>query len=107
MQKTRAIQTIVLSTVVGGFFLAGCLPTSSTTSEPQASTNPATTTEKSGVTTMRGTLQVTGKTAVLKTATSNVEVSSYDLDLSTYNGKTVSVTGKFSGDTLFASSITE
>lgn len=109
MKNIRTVSLFACTLIIGSFVLAGCLPTAKPTgtTEPETGANPAATTEKSGTTTMRGTVQVQGKTAFLKTASATVELSSYDLDLAPYNGKTVSVTGKFSGDTLFVSEITE
>lgn len=107
MLKTSVLPTLFLSLLGGAFFLSGCLPTAQPSSTQDTAPTTDSATEKSGTTTVRGTLQIQGKTALLKTATGNVAVESYDVELAPYNGKAVTVTGKYSGDTLFASSISE
>lgn len=61
--------------------------------------------EKSGFTTLSGTIVLGGATPLLKTATGTTALESYDIDLQPFNGQKVSVTGKYSGDTLFVSDI--
>lgn len=60
---------------------------------------------KSGFTTLTGTLTMNGSTGQLQTSTGPVAVESLAVDLIDYNGLTVTVTGKYSGDTLFVSEI--
>lgn len=92
--------------LVSSLILSGCAATPSSQTETQ--TSPSTESEKSGFTTQTGKLTVkTKSTALLQTTTGSVELESYEIDFTPYGGKTVSVTGKFSGDTLFASSVTE
>lgn len=67
-------------------------------------------TSKTAVITKTGTLQKStiaqsDFTHVIITPDASVGVASYTLNLDDYIGKKVSVTGQFSGDTLFADSI--
>lgn len=66
---------------------------------------------KTAVITKMGTLQKSTLvqsdfTHVLVSAGQSIGVASYTLNLDDYIGKKVSVTGQFSGDTLYADSIT-
>jgi hypothetical protein len=72
---------------------------------PSTVASPAPSAEKSGVTILQGTLQVQGKTAILKSGAKTVALESYDVSFAPYDGKAVTVTGKYSGDTLFVSEI--
>lgn len=61
--------------------------------------------EKSGFTTLTGTLVMSGATGQIQTSTGPVAVESLAVDLNEYNGQTITVTGKYSGDTLFVSEV--
>lgn len=87
---------------VVSFSLSGCLPQSSITTP---SSNSSAETEKSGTTTLTGKLQATGKTAVLTSGTTTTALESYSVDFTAFNGQTVTVEGKYSGDTLFVTSV--
>ncbi len=62
--------------------------------------------EKKGDTTLSGKISASGETYMI-TATGKAPqgIDSYTVDLKQYVGKTVKVTGQFSGDTLFVSKI--
>jgi starvation-inducible outer membrane lipoprotein len=62
--------------------------------------------QKSGDTTKTGTITTAGgKFFLTEAGQTPKEVESYQVDLSAYVGKTVTVTGQYSGDTLFIGSI--
>lgn len=103
--KTSRFFTPTLVVLLSAIFLSACLAQSG--NAPTPSTAPNTSVEKSGTTTVKGTLKVQGKTAVLISPTGNIPLESYELNFAQYDGKTVTVEGKYSGDTLFANSITE
>lgn len=96
------VSSVALSAAL---LLSGCAASTSTPTEEQA---PGMTTEKSGDTTLTGKLTKLGDKYYLQLAGKpQQEVDSYSVDLSTYEGKTVTITGQFSGDTLFAGKIDE
>src|SRR5689334_5328053 len=64
------------------------------------------TTEKKGDTTLSGKLTNTGgKYFVERVGQAPQEVNSYGVDLSVYTNKNVTVTGQFSGDTLYVGKV--
>lgn len=82
-----------------------CLPLGST---PENSTESADElSEKSGFATLTGTLSQQPNAYILQTSTGPVTLQSFDVDLSSYIGQEVTVTGKYSGDELFVSEITQ
>lgn len=89
---------------VTSFSLSACLPTAQQPTQVESVLDGE---QKSGTTTLTGTLKTQGKTTILSTGSTNVTLESYELNLSDYNGKTVTVEGKYSGDTLFVSKISE
>lgn len=63
-------------------------------------------TEKSGTTTKTGKISQMGEKFFLQEAGDTPkEVESYAVDLSKYVGKTITVSGQYSGDTLFVGSV--
>lgn len=103
--KTSRFFLPTLIILVSAVLLSACLAQSGST--PTPSTAPNTGVEKSGVTTLHGTLQLQGKSAVLISPTGNIPLESYELNFADYSGKTVTVEGKYSGDTLFVNTISE
>lgn len=103
--KTSNYFVPTLVVLVSATLLSACLAQSGNT--PTPSTAPNTSVEKSGTTTLKGTVQVQGKTAVLISPTGNIPLESYELNFADYAGKSVTVEGKYSGDTLFVNTITE
>ena len=62
--------------------------------------------QKSGTTTKYGTITgAGGKFLLTEAGQTPKEIESYAVDLSAHVGKTVTVTGQYSGDTLFVGSI--
>lgn len=103
--KTSNFFVPTLVVLISATLLSACLAQSENT--PTPSTAPNTSVEKSGTTTLKGTVQVQGKTAVLISPTGNIPLESYELNFADYAGKSVTVEGKYSGDTLFVNTITE
>jgi hypothetical protein len=87
-------------------FLTGCA-TASPKSFPATTPTPTgSTTQKSGTTSLKGKIEVSGKLVLLKSNNQGpVTLDSYSVDLKQYNGQTITVTGKYSGDTLYVSSV--
>jgi hypothetical protein len=96
---TVSLAAILIST----FFFSGCQYL------PQSTSTPATSTEETatGSTTLTGTLQSSNGKYFLKSTGKTVELDSYSVEFTEFVGKNVSITGQYSGDTLFAESITE
>lgn len=88
----------ILFAVSTGFVLAGCQSNSSSSTPEVRQATPVS--ELSGTFTLS---DPAGGKGVLKTSTGDVSVESLVVDLSAYDGQTVTFTGKFSGDTLFVS----
>jgi hypothetical protein len=77
--------------------------TTQTQSGSDLSPSPVT---KVGKTTKTGqVIQLGGKYNLQQTGQSPIPIDSYSVDLSTYLGKTVTITGEYSGDTLFVGAI--
>ena len=88
MKKSLLISTL--------FLLTGCSATPSSEVESDVSTE-----ARVGETTLSGALLGEGNAAILTTADGEiVNVESYAVDFTEYNGETVEVTGEFSGTTL-------
>ncbi|MBW7944432.1 hypothetical protein H3C70_03470 [Patescibacteria group bacterium] len=103
MNKQQLFLGLAVVTTAG-ILLSGCISQSPTTSTEEQ--NPAMTTQKQGDTTMSGQLiQLGEKYYLQRTGESQQEVDSYSVDLASYVGQTVTITGQFSGDTLFAGKI--
>jgi hypothetical protein len=87
--------------------LTGCLGTSTpaeTTTKSTGDTPSAV--EKSGTSTKVGTLSQAGdKFFLTEPGQEAKEVNSYSVDLAEYVGQTVTVSGQYSGDTLYIGSI--
>ncbi len=81
---------------------AACMPNTAQQNNADTETEQ---TEKSGFTTLSGTLSQQTNSYLLQTSTGPVVVQSLEVDLSSYIGETVTVTGKYSGDELFVSEI--
>ena len=97
---------VAMGTVlVSGLLLAGCLESKVDTSAP-ANSKPASSDQKVGDTTLSGIISQTGDQFMLTISGQPPKtLDSYKIDLKTYVGKKVKVTGQYSGDTLFVSSI--
>ena len=103
MKKVGLGVVLIMTSVL----LAGCAssgPTAATSSNTGASTNAAAAT-KVGTTTKTGMVKKVGKTFILQVGNQSIGVDSYNVDLSQYAGQTVTVSGEYSGDTLFVSKV--
>ena len=102
------LNTFFLSLVVllAGSFLTGCLPKHKLTNNPNVGTTTVTKKEKVGDTTITGKITKAGdKYFITVSGKQPQELDSYSVDLSQYVGKTVTVIGQYSGDTLFVGKI--
>jgi uncharacterized lipoprotein YajG len=90
--------------------LAGCQTKQSVNTNASQSTSDviAAPTAKSGDTTMNGKVVQSGTSySLVDSNGKQTEIDSYKIDLSQYSNKQVSITGQFSGDTLFAAKVEE
>jgi hypothetical protein len=91
--------------VVMAAIFSGCSSSQPSLSETDDKA-PGMTTEKSGDTTLSGKLTNRGGKYFLEaTGKQPQEVDSYAVNLSTYVDQNVTITGQFSGDTLFAGTV--
>lgn len=113
MKKTRLSQFFFMTSlaVLSAVVVAGCSASQSPAADqpvtqegvggvaPAADQKQGTTTKSGQIVSLGGGyyLQAPGKTPEL--------IESYNLDLSQYVGQTVTVSGQFSGDTLFVSQV--
>jgi hypothetical protein len=86
-------------TLCSGIVLASCQTQSSSPPEVRQTTPVST---LSGIFVLN---DATGAKGVLTTSTGDVLIESLIVDLSAYDGQSVTFTGKFSGDTLFVSAV--
>lgn len=101
------MKKFILSAVIllAGFGLGACSGGSKSSATPTVST-PAVTQQKVGDTTKVGKIVKLGeKYAIQETGKQPAEIDSYGVDLSGYVGQKVSITGQYSGDTLFVSKV--
>jgi hypothetical protein len=90
--------------IAASIVFSGC--SSSTSSQSSAPSSDATTTQKSGDTTKTGKITEAGSKFFLQEAGKQpIEIDSYGIELKSYVGQTVTVTGQYSGDTLFVSMV--
>lgn len=98
-----------LGLTLGVFCAAVTFSACATTSTPAQTTEekaPGMEIEKKGDTTLTGTLTNRGGKYFLEVSGKQPqEVESYSVDLASYVDKTVTITGQFSGSTLFAGKI--
>lgn len=97
--KKLFLSGLVCSTIV----LAGCTSQPAT---PQTNSSTPTETQKQGNTTKTGQVtQLAGKFYLQQPGQQPLQIDSYTVDLKNYIGKTVTITGEYSGDTLFVGQI--
>jgi len=99
------MKTKLLLLGVSIFVFAGC--SSAPTGQSNTNTSASPSTQKVGTTTKTGKIILLGKNYMIQTGGSQQAIDSYNLDFSSYVGKTVTVSGQFSGDTLFVTKVTE
>lgn len=102
----------ILAILLGAVFLSGCVGQPSTTapagvqSPVVSKTNVPAADQKSGETTKTGMISTAGgKFFLTESSQPPREISSYSIKLADYVGKNVTVTGQYSGDTLFIGKI--
>ncbi len=100
MRGAQFVMLVLVASVV----LGGCsLGTSSTTAE-DAPTNAAA--QKQGDTTKSGTIRKQGALYTIETAPGKFEtIDSLAVDLTAYENQMVTITGQYSGDTLFVGKV--
>jgi len=104
--NSRIAVGICATALSAAFVLSGCTSTPATTSQETQDQAPGMTTEKSGDSTLTGKLvKLDGKYYLQLAGKPNQEVDSYSIDLSAFEGKTVTITGQYSGVTLFAGKV--
>lgn len=101
MKAMRYTFSFILIVLISAVMVSGCNSKSTPASAPVSeSTSPTTS--------LTGTFRASssdGSKGVLSTSSGPVEVESLVVDLKTIDGETVTVTGKYSGDTLFVSQV--
>ena len=96
---------LLLSLLVSGAVLSGCVGEITPTATDQTDQRPGIE-AKQGDTTKSGTLVKQGSKYYLKSAAGVLdEVETYAVDFEAYVDKAVTVTGQYSGDTLFVGMI--
>ena len=107
MNKKIVLVVLIISALggVGFYFLKpGNKPIKTT--KPAVSQPADVITEKQGDTSKTGLIsQASGRYFLTEVGASPMEIDSYAVDLLDYLGQTITVTGQYSGDTLFVGSI--
>jgi hypothetical protein len=101
MNTMRYIFPFLFVLILAATTISGCSAQKTPPAVPSAES-------VSSTTSLSGTFRATGtdgSKGVLSTSTGPVEVESLVVDLSTIDGETVTLTGKYSGDTLFVSEV--
>lgn len=103
MKKIFSLTLILFSAVL----FSACTDDKTTTDTIKTNTTDAPAADqKSGTTIRYGIItSVGGKFFLTEVGQTPKEIESYAVNLSTYVGKTVTVTGQYSGDTLFVGSV--
>lgn len=102
------MKTFFLSLVliISAAFLAACSAQPTSTGTSTTGEVGITAEQKQGDTTKTGVISQIGDSFYLQEAGQTpAEIESYAVDLSAYVGQTVTVTGQYSGDTLFVGSV--
>lgn len=107
MMITKKINLIFTLFIVFFFsgILSACIPSNTPVQESTSTDQELT--EKSGFTTLNGTISQQGNSFLLQTSSGPITLQSFELDLAEYVGQSVTVTGKYSGDELFVSEISQ
>lgn len=109
--SNRHVLVALVTIATTGLLLAGCTSqsnpaTSTTNSTTQPATGAVKADQKVGDTTLSGTITQAGDQYLLSIPGQPAKgIDSYKVKLSEYVGKSVKVTGQYSGDTLFVSKI--
>lgn len=97
-----------LVVIVCAVVVSGCMPGSdnSTSAPSQTEQSAPAANEKSGDTSKTGTISTSeGRYFLQESGGTPEEIESYAVELEEYVGQTVTVTGQYSGDTLFVGSV--
>lgn len=86
-------------------FLVGCSSSSTTTVPSPSPSGSVAATNKKGTTSKTGKLSKVGNGYLLQSGNQTVGVDSYNIDLNQYVGQQISVSGEYSGDTLFVTKV--
>mgnify|MGYP000901814224 FL=1 len=96
---------IIILLVLAAFFALGAIALNKFKATVPASTS-STVQQKVGTTTKTGTISVSNNIFYLQEAGQTPkEIDSYTVDLGQYVGQSVTVSGQYSGDTLFVGSV--
>ena len=88
-------KTILGVFLISGFLFGGCAPSSQSTSQEQAP-----------VTTLTGTISKKADVFILTEKTGKTDtINSYTAKLDQYIGKTITVSGQYSGTTLYVDTV--
>lgn len=102
MQKLIVVLVFIAILGGGAYFYINSSKKSANTNVQTQGQN----TQKSGVTTKTGTISKAGSSYFIQEKNQEpLEVDSYSLDFNSYLGKTVVISGQYSGDTLFVTNI--
>jgi len=105
MKNSLNVLKVISLVFVCGFIFSAC-SASSPTSTPNNSGAVVPADQKSGDTTKTGMIsEISGKYYLQQAGGIPEQIESLSVDLSMYVGQTVTVTGQFSGDTLFVGSV--
>ncbi len=103
MQKISLIAFTIVTAISFSACSKNTAPSTTTSSSTQ---DTALTVDKKGTTTKTGKiLKLSDKTYIQENGKQPAEIDSYSVDLSQYIGKTVTVSGQYSGDTLFVTQV--
>lgn len=105
--KQIVLVLLTLSLVAGGILWFVNSAKKQTVGVPTNNTNNSLgSTNKTGTTTKTGMItQTAGRYFLQETGGSLMEIESYSVELGAYVGKTVTVSGQYSGDTLFVGEV--
>lgn len=108
----KSILVFVAAFMISGLVLSGCSNqqdgSSNAASNSGATTGAPAAADKQGFTSKTGVISQAGDTIFIQEAGGQPEIiESYSVELSEYVGQTITVTGQFSGDTLFVSEVSQ
>ena len=102
MKKSISVGVVLVISL----FLAGCQNSQNIAPSAEVSPNTPAAANKTGDSTKTGKVTKAGdKYYLQQTGQATVELDSYSVDLSQYVDQTITVTGQYSGDTLFVGKV--
>ena len=107
MNKIIILAFVIIIALGGaGFYFLKTSDKPEKMTSPAVSQPSAATTQKQGDTTKTGVIsQASGRYFLTEVGASPMEIDSYAVELADFVGQTITVTGQYSGDTLFVGSI--